>query len=80
MRRFYFGLCAALILLGLALSMLAFFFPPEVYDEQGRLVAEMPPAFAVGLMLAFIGGVTAAAGLLWLVVRRLIRLARGQPD
>lgn len=80
MRRLYFGSCALLILLGLALAVLAFFFAPEVYDEQGGLVAEMPPAFAVGLMLAFIGGALAAAGLLWLVVRRLIRLARGQPD
>lgn len=79
MRRLYFGSCAALILLGLALSMLAFFFAPEVYDEQGGLVAEMPPAFAVGLMLTFIGGVLAAAGLLSLVVWRLVRAARGQP-
>lgn len=80
MRRLYFGSCALLILLGLALSTLAFFFPPEVYDEQGGLVAEMPPAFAVGLMLAFLGGVMAAAGLLSLIVRRLIRAARGQPN
>ncbi|HRJ59577.1 MAG TPA: hypothetical protein PKZ97_05270 [Azospirillaceae bacterium] len=80
MRRLYFGSCAALILIGLSLAILAFFFAPEVYDEQGGLVAEMPPAFAVGLMLSFLGGVLAAAGLLLLVVKRLIRAARGQPD
>lgn len=77
MRRLYFGSCAALILIGLALSILAFFFAPNVYDEQGGLVAEMPPAFAVGLMLSFLGGVLAAVGLLTLVVKRLIRAARG---
>lgn len=78
MRRLYFGSCALLILLGLALSILAFFFAPEVYDEQGGLAAEMPPAFAVGLMSAFLGGVSAAAGLLLIIVARLIRTARRQ--
>ena len=78
MRRLYFGTCAALILLGLAIAALAFFVPPELYDEQGGLVAEMPPAFAVGLLTSFFGGVLAGAGLLFILVARLIRSARRQ--
>lgn len=78
MRRLYFGSCAALILLGLGLSILAFFFPPEIYDDEGRLIAEMPPAFAVGLLLSFLGGVLAGAGLLFMIVARLIRAAGRQ--
>lgn len=76
MRRLYFASAALLIVVGLGISIAAFFSPPEMLDEQGRLLGEMPPAFAFGLLLAFAGGVLTAVGLAVHIALRLVGRGR----
>jgi Ni/Fe-hydrogenase subunit HybB-like protein len=67
--RLYLWACAFLLLTGLAGGALVLAFPVEVYDADGALIGEMPPAFAVSFALAALG----AAGLLVGGVLRLLR-------
>jgi hypothetical protein len=71
--RLYLRLCAFLLLTGSVGGALVLAFPVEVYDADGALIGEMPPAFAVSFTLAALGAAGGAAGLLLGGVLRLLR-------
>jgi hypothetical protein len=72
-RRLYWAACAVLLGGGLAGAVLVVLFPPERYDQDGHLIAEMPPAFGAALGLAALGLLGVVAGMLVLGVKRLLR-------
>ena len=65
--------CALAIGAGSTLLLGVIFFPPEEYDEAGRLIGEMPKAFGPSLALAGLGMIATLAGLIIRGVRRVLR-------
>ncbi|HYH23266.1 MAG TPA: hypothetical protein VD995_32025 [Azospirillum sp.] len=79
MRRLYWAACATLLCAGLAGAVLVVLFPPERYDQDGHLIAEMPQAFGAALGLAVLGAAgLLAGGFVWAMVRfhRWVRRGR----
>ena len=83
--RLYWGLCGVVMLIGLAGLVAVIEFPPEEFDAEGRLIGEMPPAFAVALAFIALGLSGALFGFAakmaaWVWRRRPYRWRRRQPQ
>ena len=72
MKRVYWAVCVGLTGIGVVGMMLTVLFPPEHFDQEGRLIGEMPPEFGIafvlaefGLMGVLAGGVLRGALRLW---------------
>lgn len=75
--RLYRAACGVLVLIGIAGLAGSIAFPPERFDEAGRLIGEMPPAFGLAMAAVEIGLLGTLAGLVWSGLRRLYRRHRG---
>ena len=80
MKRAYWTLSAILIGTGLLGLVLVFIFPPEHFDQEGRLIGEMPPEFGIALALAVLGLHAALAGAVVLGALRLWRWLRRRSE
>ncbi len=76
--RLYWLACSVPALLGIAGLVLVMVFPPEHFDEAGRLIGEMPPEFALAFTLASWGLAGALAGFAGSGLARLYRRWRGK--
>ena len=70
--RLYWLGCSLLASLGVAGVVLVLIFPPEHFDEEGRLIGEMPPEFAVAWTLIEVAAWAALVGLVAIVLGRAL--------
>ena len=71
--RFFLYLGVFLMLSGVCGVALTLAYPPELYDADGDLIGEMPPAFALFFFLTAVG---AALTALTLFVKAVVYLRR----
>lgn len=71
--RLYWLLCSLLLWGGLISVIGLMIWPPEHYDEVGRLIGEMPPEFGIAVFMIQLGLFGAVTGF---VLNAAVRLGR----
>lgn len=74
--RLWWGGCTLLMAIGVAGVVVGVVAPPEEFDADGNLIAEMPKVFAVGLGMLTLGLCGLATGLVGRLARNVVRRRR----
>ncbi|WP_157658483.1 hypothetical protein [Burkholderia ubonensis] len=78
--RLYLIVSCCVTLVGIAGATWVSVFPPERFDQQGRLIGEMPIEFGGDVMVVFIGMLLSLIGLIVIACQHWCRKIMGPID